>query len=124
MKKYCYLFLPKNLIPEQVAIQAAHVSMVMGFVLQEQVHHFGADYDPEEITFVMTPAYASFEDIQDDLDRLGFAIEVFEDYTYTFDESGALIESEEKEVKAMMTHPIDEDKRGILRGLPLYRIKK
>jgi hypothetical protein len=116
MKKYSYIFLKRGLIPEQVAIQAAHVSMVLGDNLAD------TDYNPAEINFIMTPMSMPDTDIFDELEMMGLSYVDFHDYEYTFVE-GKLTQSDTQICTAIMTYPIGEDNRRWLRMLPLYRIK-
>ena len=134
MSYYSYIFVEKDMIPEQVAIQAAHVAMKMGSILSDpyrksadgkerewSVHY--KDLHAENLSYVVTPAFTDWEELEEILSNLGVAYETFKDHNYTF-EGGNLVESAEIYTKALMTYPIEEQNRGILKGLPLWRAKK
>jgi hypothetical protein len=119
-KYYSYIFLRKDLIPEQVAIQAAHVSMLVAVNAMDDKPW--VDYN--KLNFVMTPLSVAPIELEKYLDDLGHSVESFYDKLYYFDETGNLCYGEEDVVTAMMTFPIHEDNRGILKMLPLYRMKR
>lgn len=118
MKKYSYIFLKRGLIPEQVAIQAAHAAMTLAQELEVR----GIPYYPLELNYVMTPLSISEDDLIPELERAGIDFVDYWDYEYTFVE-GKLTQSDSIVCTAIMTYPIEEDNRRWLRMLPLYRIK-
>lgn len=116
LKQYSYIFLKPGLIPEQVAIQSAHVAMVLADNIAD------TDYNPSALNFIMTPKSMSEIELYNELDLIGIPFVDFHDYEYTFVD-GKLTESTDVCCTAIMTYPIDEDKRRWLKMLPLYRIK-
>ena len=119
MKQYSYIFLKPGLIPEQVAIQSAHVAMVLADALTRNK----VEYDSTELNYVMTPLSITIDELRGYLYDLSIDFVSFKDYEYTFFD-GKLTQSNEMVYTAVMTFPIDEDRRRWLRMLPLYRVKK
>ena len=118
MKQYSYIFLKRGLIPEQVAIQAAHAAMTLAQELEVR----GIAYFPSELHYVMTPMSVPSSDLVDELDSLNCGFVEYWDYEYTFVD-GKLTQSDSMICTAIMTYPIEESERRWLTMLPLYRIK-
>lgn len=118
MKQYSYIFLRRGLIPEQVAIQAAHVAMT----LAQELDSRNINYDPSYLNYVMTPMTIPTCDIVEELHLIGRGFVEYWDYEYTFVD-GKLTQSDGMVCTAIMTYPIEESERRWLTMLPLYRIK-
>lgn len=123
IKYYSYIFVEKDMIPAQVAIQASHAAMKLGCFMTNGGDWSSEEISPDTLNYVLVENFTTFEDLENILDKeLGITYVTFEDHNYTWVDD-KLEASSEKSVKSLMTYPIEEQSRGILKGLPLWRYK-
>lgn len=119
---YSYIFVKKGLIPAQVAIQSSHVSMKLGNSLGRiRWGGYPEHLNSENLHYVLTENFTTFAELKAILLSLGHSSETFSDYDYEWVD-GVLVQSQEKSIKSLITYPIHEDNRGLLKGLPLWRV--
>ena len=101
--QYVYVFVRQDLSPEQQAVQAAHVTLVLGNKLK--------NVDVSELYFALIgiPQLIDFRDVIKALDAHGTKYETF----YEPDQGNTLT--------AIATYPINRSERGKLRDFKLLR---
>lgn len=118
---YCCIYLFGNLIPEQTLIQSMHASMQMGQKLTEQ-DVWPKNCNASNLHYLVVRGDKP-GDICQNLIRHGVRFCVFEDYDYSFNNEGTLIQSDTKSVKSIMTYPVPGWKKGIFDDLELLRLE-
>jgi len=102
---YVYIFVRQDLSEEQQLVQAAHVTLVLGNKLKQDVSEV-------YFTVIGVPQLIDFRGVMNDLNAHGTRYETF----YEPDQGGTLT--------AIATHPIPKDERGALRDYKLLRFKR
>lgn len=103
--EYIYIFVRQDLSPEQQAVQAAHVTLVLGNKLKRD------DVSELYFTLIGIPRLIDFKEVAKELKEHGTKYEVF----YEPDQGSTLT--------AIATHPIPKSRRGNLLKYKLLRFK-
>lgn len=124
MKNYVYIFVRQDISPEQQAVQAAHVTMKLGYQMRsnaeveysfpnESTHQLSwADPNDTYFTLVGVRNLDALNAVDSILATYNMEYEVFFEPDLNFGE-----------ITAIAVYPLPEDKRGPLLAFNLLRMK-